>query len=629
MQPPDRRWRSVGSGRHVTWPFFSARSSTRSTAKGAFRSRRLIARCLRQLQRHRRAVLLPFKHRPRGLRPRPGSTSSTACWTRMDRSMPTSVTICRLTLFGDLSNLAFDGEGRIVLPGELIAHAGHRRARRPSSAAAAPSRSGNRRCAAMRDQAEARAVARHEAAARCCAALHGEGGMSARPHVPVLLARSLEALAPRDGGIYVDGTFGAGGYIARHPGRRRLPGVGHRPRSRRHRRGRSRCRRRYRRPADAGRRAASATWPTLLAARGVDAGRRRRARPRRLLDAARRGRARLLVPRDGPLDMRMERRRRRAPPISSTSWPRRSSPTSSSSYGEERHARRVARAIVAGAPKAPITTHRRARRARRAGVSAGRARRHRSGDPHLPGAAHRGERRARRARARAGRGAEALLRPGGRLAVVSFHSLEDRRSSRRFLRARSAARAAPSRHLPEPGRRDAAELPRCAGDGPIRRRGRDRSQPARPLGPPARRRAHRRSGVGVPQSAGGRADERRRPALALALVLRSSSAVGLFQFKYASRSTSRSSRPARQIQHERDAIQRAARRMGHLQRARVASPIWPRRRSRSGAAVARRRQIVRFDRLPAAARAPSGDELPAARWIAATSALLTRSAASA
>ena len=32
------------------------------------------------------------------------------------------------------------------------------------------------------------------------------------PHVPVMLAEVLAALAPQDAGIYVDGTFGAGGY---------------------------------------------------------------------------------------------------------------------------------------------------------------------------------------------------------------------------------------------------------------------------------------------------------------------------------------------------------------------------------------------------------------------------------
>ena len=55
-------------------------------------------------------------------------------------------------------------------------------------------------------------------------------------HVPVLLNEVVDALQPRDGGRYVDGTFGAGGYTTAMLDRADVRGDRDRPRSRCHRR---------------------------------------------------------------------------------------------------------------------------------------------------------------------------------------------------------------------------------------------------------------------------------------------------------------------------------------------------------------------------------------------------------
>ena len=113
--------------------------------------------------------------------------------------------------------------------------------------------------------------------------------------------------------------------------------------------------------------------------------------------------------------------------------------------GEERHARAVARAIVRARTEAPIRT---------TGVLAEIV----SHIVHArPGAIHPATRTFQALRlfvneellelAAGLAAAETLLRPGGRLVVVAFHSLEDR-IVKRFLASRSR-RSAGSRHLPE------------------------------------------------------------------------------------------------------------------------------------------------------------------------------------
>src|SRR5690606_13206432 len=113
-------------------------------------------------------------------------------------------------------------------------------------------------------------------------------------------------------------------------------------------------------------------------------------------------------------------------------------------YGEERQSRRVARAIVAARPLR--TTGDLARVVRKALG-------YRPGAPKDPATrsfqAVRIHVNAELDELEAGlRAAELLLREGGRLAVVTFHSLEDR-IVKRFLREAAGTTGRASRHLPD------------------------------------------------------------------------------------------------------------------------------------------------------------------------------------
>jgi 16S rRNA (cytosine1402-N4)-methyltransferase len=121
-------------------------------------------------------------------------------------------------------------------------------------------------------------------------------------------------------------------------------------------------------------------------------------------------------------------------------------------FGEERAARRIARAIVAARGVEPIT-----RTLQLAGIVSDVVRRSGRGRE----AIHPATRTFQAIRIHINRelgpggelerglnAAERILAPGGRLAVVSFHSLEDR-EVKRFLTVRSGAGARPNRHRPE------------------------------------------------------------------------------------------------------------------------------------------------------------------------------------
>ena len=271
--------------------------------------------------------------------------------------------------------------------------------------------------------------------------------MSSPAHTPVLLDEAIAALAVQPGDVVIDATFGAGGYT------RRLLSAGATVHA-------------FDRDPDAI--AAAANWPETAA------------EPPRLvlhmrrfsemveamaeagiarvdgivmdigvssmqLDQAARGFA---FASDGPLDMRMSQEGQSAADFVNLADESEIADVIYR-YGEERQSRRVARAIVAARPLG--TTGELARVVRKA---LGHNLNYRGpGAPKDPATRSfqairihiNGELDELQAGLAA---AERLLASGGRLSVVSFHSLEDR-IVKQFLREASGASPAASRHLPQ------------------------------------------------------------------------------------------------------------------------------------------------------------------------------------
>jgi len=261
-------------------------------------------------------------------------------------------------------------------------------------------------------------------------------------HVPVLLDAVVATLAPRADAVYVDGTFGGGGYseAVLTAARCRVFAIDRDPDA--VRRGRALAERhggRLRvlegRFGDmVGLLAPVNTDP--IAGIALDLG-----VSSTQLDTAERGFSFRL---DGPLDMRMSSDGESAADlVTSLSEPQLAELIRA--FGEERFARRIARAIVLARQRRPIRRTTELADIVRAAIP--------KTEPGQDPATRTFQALRIAVNDELGeldRGlaaAEQLLTPGGRLAVVSFHSLEDRRV-KEFLRRRSDAAPRASRHRP-------------------------------------------------------------------------------------------------------------------------------------------------------------------------------------
>ncbi len=262
--------------------------------------------------------------------------------------------------------------------------------------------------------------------------------LSQAPHVPVLIDEVIAALAVHDGGTAVDGTFGAGGYTRAmlSAGAGRVIAFDRDPDA-----------------IDEGRSLVPDSRLTLinerfsqmdrvLAERGighVDAIALDIGVSSMQLDRADRG---FSFSADGPLDMRMSKSGLTAAEFLNSADEGEIARILRE-YGEEPRARSIARAIVAARP-VERTAELAAIVRRAAGFRPGQ-----KADPatrtfqairiHLNAELDELEQGLE--------AAERALKPGGRLAVVTFHSLEDR-IVKRFFRERSGGMPAGSRHRP-------------------------------------------------------------------------------------------------------------------------------------------------------------------------------------
>ena len=261
-------------------------------------------------------------------------------------------------------------------------------------------------------------------------------------HSPVLLAEMIAGLCPKDGGIYVDGTFGGGGYS-----RAILKSANCKVWA-------------IDRDPDAQQRSKELreTYPgriTFVLGRFGDlTNLMRKSGVNRIdgitldlgvssmqLETDERGFSFL---RDGPLDMRMEKTGPSASEIVN-SLPEEELSQLLFQYGGEKRSRHIAKAIVMARSKAPFQTT-----LQLADTVSGIVRRSKNG-------IHPATRTFQALRIfvndeinelkKALNGAEVMLSEKGRLAIVSFHSAEDQ-VVKKFLREKSGLIPRPSRHQP-------------------------------------------------------------------------------------------------------------------------------------------------------------------------------------